>query len=169
VKTYPIVDDTGTTYAFEIEKAYIARSTVASVLASIDGVTPVRRSKAFRTSREVSVMFSFRGSNYIVWEPFGDSSRYWIGPDEVPAVKVDIGEVEAAFRRHKPSRYRRLLGDLVTFRLLTISGGQAICRLNSSDAETPHMNVGRIYRWPEGTSHRYGRMISQPLDPRSGR
>jgi hypothetical protein len=30
----------------------------------------------------VHVRFSFKGNQFIVWEPFGDNSRLWIIPQE---------------------------------------------------------------------------------------
>ncbi|MDE3043147.1 MAG: hypothetical protein KGJ82_21615 [Nitrospirota bacterium] len=49
-------------------------------------------------------------------EPFGDNSRYWIGPkggkDDVPAA-ANIGKIKSAFERYKPPLSVKLLGDLV--------------------------------------------------------
>ena len=32
----------------------------------------------------------------IVWEPFGDNSRWWIGPDDAIAGHVSIADIERA-------------------------------------------------------------------------
>lgn len=57
------------------------------------------RLSAFR--EEQFCEFEVEGQRFIVWEPFGDNSRYWVGPE--PAVwckEVDV--VRAAFRRARP-------------------------------------------------------------------
>lgn len=50
-------------------------------------------------------------------EPFGDNSRYWIGP-VAEDFTTDITEVMAVFERHQPGLWRRVLGDVVTLRFI---------------------------------------------------
>lgn len=42
----------------------------------------------FESGNEIHTEFTFDGANFVVWEPFGDNSRFWIGPsdDETGAV-----------------------------------------------------------------------------------
>ncbi|MCY1311840.1 hypothetical protein D9M70_621990 [compost metagenome] len=66
---------------------------------------------------EYLVSFQFSGHDYVVWEPFGDNSRYWIGPKEAER-DVDVAELEKAFKPYQPALLRRFLGGLLSLRLL---------------------------------------------------
>jgi hypothetical protein len=39
---------------------------------------------------------SYRGREHIVWEPYGDNSRWWIGPEDESAPLIPLDEVERA-------------------------------------------------------------------------
>ena len=119
MKTFPIADEkTGRLVGFEIENAYISPSTVASVLSGVNGVSEVRRRRAFGTWDEVHIRFRYRDAECVVWEPFGDNSRYWIGQKD-SAKPVDVGEIERAFIAYRPSLQRRIVGDIVSLRFIT--------------------------------------------------
>jgi hypothetical protein len=50
-------------------------------LERVQGVTIVRRPRFLSWLREeVFCEFELGGARYEVWEPFGDNSRYWVGP-----------------------------------------------------------------------------------------
>ncbi|MCY1562005.1 hypothetical protein D9M68_993370 [compost metagenome] len=53
----------------------------------------------------------------MVWEPFGDNSRYWIGPQEAER-DVDFATVEMAFKQYRPALLRKVLGDLIGLKFL---------------------------------------------------
>ena len=54
-------------------------------------------------NRATFTRFKYHGEPFVVWEPYGDSSRYWIGPDQNdPAKIVDVGPLEGAIARHRP-------------------------------------------------------------------
>lgn len=42
---------------------------------------------------------SNQGREYVVWEPCGDNSRWWIGPDDASAPHVPLDELERAIAR----------------------------------------------------------------------
>ena len=90
MKTYPLIDEKkgDRPFAFEIENAYVGTGTIARLLAEVDGVTDVRARKLFRGSSEIHVEFKYLNHDYIVWEPYGDNSRYWIGPKIRRRVRV---------------------------------------------------------------------------------
>lgn len=119
MKTHPVSTSDGNRFvAFEVENAYINPATIARLLADLDGVTEVTPRRMFSMSSDVHVEFKYQGKHYIVWEAFGDNSRYWIGPKEE---RNDIGEItllEAAFKRYIPPFCRTLFGDIVTLNLL---------------------------------------------------
>lgn len=118
MKTFPVIDDrTGRTIAFEIENAYIGPSTVATVLSAVKGVSELRRRRAFSKWEEIHVRFRYRGAECVVWEPFGDNSRYWIGQQDAPE-PVDVSDVERTFMEYRPRLDRRTVGDILSFRFI---------------------------------------------------
>lgn len=129
MKTYPVLNDRKQrTPIFEIENAYIGPTTVARLLAEVEGATDVRPRKMFAKSNDIHVEFKYMGQPYIVWEPFGDNSRYWIGPadmvagaEDVPDIQspTDLVRLEDAFKLYHPPFHRALLGDLITLRFIT--------------------------------------------------
>lgn len=119
MKTYPVLTkEKARSSAFEIENAYIAVSTIAQLLQQIAGVTEVQPRKALSGSSDVHVEFKYLGRPYIVWEPYGDSSRYWIGPKEGVEAGGDSTAIEQAFERYQPSLYRKIIGNVLTLRFI---------------------------------------------------
>jgi hypothetical protein len=127
METYPIVDPKKGAYPFalEIENAYVSRRTVARLLGRLDGVADVVFGGRLESTNDVRVGFKYRNHEYIVLEPFGDNSRYWIGPKNSAEGVGDIGEVESAFRRYRPPLHRMLLGDILTFRVFKRPAGRS--------------------------------------------
>jgi hypothetical protein len=82
-------------FAFEIDARPLGRR-LASVLDRIDGVSAVHRRRWWSGSPDVHVRFQYCGREYLVWEPHGDSSRWWIGPDDDTAEHVSLADVERA-------------------------------------------------------------------------
>ncbi len=122
MNTYPISDKAGQTFAFEIDNAYLGRTTAASILLSVDGVRSVRAKKVFESPNDVQVAFVYKGREFIVWEPYADSSRFWIGPKEESQERVEISAIEEAFRNYRPPFARKVLGDLFSLKFLSIIG-----------------------------------------------
>jgi hypothetical protein len=118
MRTYPIVNADGSRIlAFEIENAYVSRGTIAGILKQVDGVENVRRPR-FVKSHDVRIEFSYQGREYVVWEPYGDNSRYWIGLKESEAGDANVLMLEAAFKRYRPPLYRQIIGDILSLRFL---------------------------------------------------
>ena len=116
--TYPIVDKNKGPghFAFEVENAYVLPRRIARILAEIDGVTDVQLPSSRATDTRVE--FKYRGRDYMVWEPYGDSSRYWIGPQDDEDQTTDISIVEDEFKRYRPPLYHRVIGDMLTLRMV---------------------------------------------------
>ncbi len=73
---------------------------IFKILKSIDGITDVKRNW-FSDDR---ITFNYFGSPGVVNEPWGDSSRYWIGLASANTeTEPRIEEIEAAFKKYKPS------------------------------------------------------------------
>ncbi len=117
MKTHPIKDDHGVTYAFEVESVYIAPRKIAVVFSSLPDVSAMHIRKAFSIGNENYVEFKYQGRDFIVWEPYGDSSRYWIGPKDASSDHVDIADLEKSIKQHQPAILRRIIGEVVTLNL----------------------------------------------------
>jgi len=116
IHTYPIHDSKGTMFACEIDNAYIGLEDLARLLANVADVHAVRARAPFSATNDTLVTFEYRGVPFIVLEPLGDSSRYWIGPDNPDAFEVDVSALEQILRNYRPRRWRRFVGDLVSLR-----------------------------------------------------
>lgn len=119
MKTFPVASDDGKLQVgFEIENAYATPSEVAGVLRAIAGVSEIRRGGSWLSSTDIRLTFSFNGKPFVVLEPFGDNSRYFIGPELQAPADDQIEIIENAFRAYRPSVARQLAGDVLTLRPL---------------------------------------------------
>lgn len=98
MKTYPLCDARGTKVAFEVDNTFVRMSSLAKALQSHADVSIIRQRKLFEHG-DVHLWFCYKSVQYILWEPFGDNSRYWIGPEgEVSAATLEhINEIERVF------------------------------------------------------------------------
>jgi hypothetical protein len=118
--TYPIRDAAGTLFAFEIENAYVFPSTIVTLVRSVEGVSGVWQRPLFRRPMDIHVRFRYLGVPFMVWEPYGDSSRYWIGPDDDCAEHQDIAPIRSAFDVYTPPLPFRVIGYLVGLKFLEL-------------------------------------------------
>ncbi len=125
MKTYSIFEDSPDPFAFEIDHVYLSRRTIARILGKVEGVTEVYQGGRFGSPDDVRIEFKCRGHDYIVMEPFGDNSRYWVGPkggkDDVAAA-ANMGQIKAAFEGYKPPLPVKLFGDLVSMNFKGLFG-----------------------------------------------
>lgn len=105
--------DHGSVIGFEIDNIYVSLGTVARILKGVNGVTEVKKRKLFSKWEEVHIEFKYHNNKCVLIEPFGDNSRYWIGPND-PEERFDFSDVEVAFRRYKPPLIVKIFGDLIT-------------------------------------------------------
>ena len=120
METFPIVDERRgqQAFAFEIDNAYISPSAIARLLAQVDGVTDIQVRTLFGKSRDVHVEFKYLNRGYVVWEPYGDNSRYWIGPKTPEKERGDIGNIQSVFQRYRPPLHMAVIGDILSLRWL---------------------------------------------------
>ena len=104
MKTYPIARLDGTLLAFEVTSGWITFRPLFRLLRSVDGVADVRRNW-FNDDR---VSFTYLGQACVVNEPWGDSSRYWIGPRDAAASALDMTPLLRAFDAHHGALIRFL-------------------------------------------------------------
>ncbi|MCL1142547.1 hypothetical protein [Shewanella gaetbuli] len=110
---YELLNDNGELFAFEIESVYMPLSQIANTLEKIEGVSQIRNRKMFSSQDEIHIRFKFNGIDYIVWEPYGDNSRFWLGPDR-DEYDDNIVEIFNLFRLYKPPFVTGLVGDLLS-------------------------------------------------------
>ena len=103
MRTYPLRRADGSLFAFEVTSVWVSFHSLFKVLRSVDGVTEVKRN-FFNEDR---ASFSYGGERWVVNEPFGDNSRYWIGPERGYKSMLDGSAVHEAFLKHE-SLARRL-------------------------------------------------------------
>jgi hypothetical protein len=81
MKIYDIKDNQGNVFAFEVSNFGLGRHGVCRVVETIPGAVLVRKPKFLSWFRESSFCeFIVDGEIYEADEPFGDNSRYWVGP-----------------------------------------------------------------------------------------
>jgi hypothetical protein len=86
VRTYDLHDAEGRVYAFEVS-SLLGRRGAVRVIRSIPAARVTRTPVALSWLREETFCeFELDDVRFVVWEPFGDSSRYWIGPEPVRRV-----------------------------------------------------------------------------------
>ena len=99
MKVHDIQDRHGRVYAFEVDNTMLGRKKALEVVSSIPGVLVLRAPKLFDSTEEFAE-FELAGVLFKVWEPFGDNSRYWVGP-EPPVWCEQVSIVRDAFVQHK--------------------------------------------------------------------
>jgi len=121
MNTYQInISADGKLVAFEIENAYIGLAAVTRLLQKAKGVSEVSRRRIFAGDGDVHVRFKYHGQPCITWEPYGDNSRYWFGPESPETFTEDLRGVEQIFNDYNPPAYRRMIGNLLSLRFLRV-------------------------------------------------
>lgn len=95
--TYPILRADGSMLAFEITSGWVTFRPLFKVLRSVQGVTDVRRNY-FNADR---LSFLYLGEPCVVNEPWGDNSRYWVGPRETEGSVLNLTSINQAFQAHQ--------------------------------------------------------------------
>lgn len=111
MKTYPI-KDAECLFALEVDVVACSVRDLIKLIATVEGVTDAKiGGSSSATDRDVRATFRFYGDDFAVVEPFGDNSRYWIGPIS-EGRKRDISVIESRLASHVPTALRRVLGAL---------------------------------------------------------
>jgi hypothetical protein len=81
MKIYDIQKNDGQVFAFEISSS-ISRKSLCKTIAAISGAKLIKQRSLIGDIRgeEEVCEFELNDEIFIVSEPFGDNSRYWIGP-----------------------------------------------------------------------------------------
>ena len=99
MKTYPHIRADGSIAYFEISNVVPwSLGFMRGVLRSVPGVTDFKKNWFDRDGYRFA--FCLYGRECTVWEPWGDNSRYWVGPvDKAPP--IDMRAVNDAFVRFR--------------------------------------------------------------------
>jgi len=104
MKVYDLHDKEGRVFAFQIENVVIGRREVCYVASRIPGATLLRRPVRFLSWFRESTFceFELEGVRFSADEgPWGDDSRYWVGP-EPPRWVPQLHVVRQAFLDYRP-------------------------------------------------------------------
>ena len=106
MKVFDLADENGISFAFEVRNALLGRRGLCTVVSRIPGVRITMRPAFWSWFREEEFCrFEVDGIQFVAWEPFGDNSRYWIGPDP-PRPIPQLAVVRAAFAQASALRAR---------------------------------------------------------------
>jgi hypothetical protein len=84
-------------FAFEVANSVIGRGGTCAVVKEIPGSKILRGPRFWSWFREDQFCeFEVNGRRFVIEEPFGDNSRYWIGP-EPPVWCEQVDVVRRAF------------------------------------------------------------------------
>lgn len=114
MKVYDLMDAQDRAVAFEVDNGALGRRALCDVVRRIPGANLVRRPVLLSWFRESTFCeFDLDGVRFSAdEEPWGDSTRYWIGPDP-PRWVPQIARVRRAFSDR--------LGPPVWFRAMIVS------------------------------------------------
>ena len=112
MRTHKFYNDKDVLFAFEIENIYISVKRIKKLLESINSVENISSGRNVAVA-DVRIKFEYCGDQFIVMEPFGDNSRFWIGAEE-NSKSFDVSAIERVFSNYKPPVFIRLLGNLVS-------------------------------------------------------
>ena len=102
MKVYDLKDKNGRVFAFEVNNFLLGRRGVGKVVRTIPGARITRAPRLFSGDDEFCE-FEVEGKVFVAWEPWGDNSRYWIGP-RPPEWCEQVATVREAFVRYRPLR-----------------------------------------------------------------
>jgi hypothetical protein len=97
MKIHDLKDKEGRVFAFEVPNTLLTRRGVCKLVQSIPGARLLSGRRELREDEFCA--FEVQGQRFKAWEPFGDNSRYWIGP-EPPNWCEQVSFVRDAFARH---------------------------------------------------------------------
>jgi hypothetical protein len=97
MKVHDLKDEQGRVFAFEVPNTLLTRRGACKLVESIPGARLLSGRAELRQQEFCS--FEVQGKNFKVWEPWGDNSRYWVGPEPAQWCE-EVSIVRDAFVRH---------------------------------------------------------------------
>ena len=92
MRIHEVQDREGRAAAFEVSNAFLGRQGSLWVVRRVPGVTVTRSPRRWAVSEPDDFCeFDVGGVRFVVSEPFGDNSRYWVGPKPLRWVpEIDV-------------------------------------------------------------------------------
>lgn len=114
MRVHPVVKRNGEIVAFEVENLLVGTRQIAKILSAEPLVTEVKARVPFTREGAPLLRFTLGGESFIVDEPYGDSSRYWIGPENPETFVGSAVAIAHAFEAYRPSAWRSTLAAILT-------------------------------------------------------
>jgi hypothetical protein len=98
MRIYELLNEQGKPRAFEVSNLFLTRNRACQIAASVTGAKVSKRSRVFRDSDDFCE-FNIGDETFIIEEPYGDNSRFWIGPKTQSASHA-LPAIRAKFENH---------------------------------------------------------------------
>lgn len=102
MRIYPLSTAEGVSQAFEVDNVLLTRGQACKIAESIPEAVIIKRSRLFRDTDDFCE-FKIGDDVFVIEEPFGDNSRYWVGPKDAKP-SSSLGVVRGAFEAHRSWR-----------------------------------------------------------------
>jgi hypothetical protein len=113
MRTYPLTEDSGAIIGFQVSNAFLSPREIARLVKSALGASITAGPQGYASSGEMRLRFRYAGTEFEVFEPFGNNSRYWIFPAAEKPVRVpEMDRLHELFRAYRPSLLRRMVSAL---------------------------------------------------------
>jgi hypothetical protein len=112
VRIHDLNTEDGRLRAFEVTNTFLSRGQACRIVEKIPGAQLVRKSRLFGNTEDFCE-FTLAGETFLIEEPFGDNSRYWIGSKR-PTQNSSLLQVRAAFASHNQLKLPLLLASAAT-------------------------------------------------------
>ena len=110
MKTYVVTNKDDKQIGFEIDHTFFSVRQINKILSGIVEVDNIKTKDASSLEDDVVLEFEYFHCKYIVWEAYGDSSRYWIGPKVIENCNHEqVSRLEQIFKKHTPSIFERFI------------------------------------------------------------
>jgi hypothetical protein len=103
MRTHPILDSNGNLCAFEVSNLLLGAATIGRILRKQLGATIPYRPWWNLNVGDVRLEFTLNSLDFVVIEPFGDNSRYWIGPEQGVLRTPVIDAIHQCIAHYKPT------------------------------------------------------------------
>src|SRR5712691_7070400 len=102
MKIHDLSSEEGRVFAFEVGNLFLGRRLFCRLVSGIPGARLLRTPRIFtRGGEDEFCEFEIEGVTFVGWEPWGDNSRYWVGP-KPPRWVPQLTTVREAFSRARP-------------------------------------------------------------------
>lgn len=127
MRTYPLYNDQGKLVAFEVS-SLLSRRLARRVAASIPGARIV----SSKLREDQFCEFEIAGAKFAIEEPFGDNSRFWVGPVNELAIDA-VERVQTHFANNRSGIWAVRLSVVICCVLIALALYQPVRRFVQQD------------------------------------